>query len=145
MVSITEIKASNAKITAATAPRVAVLTGATDGIGKATLTRLVATGTPMRVYVLGRNGDKHKPMLERLRASNKQAQIIWLEGQLSLLADTKRLCDEIKARETSIDSLLLSAGFIQTGALTGSCPSRDAQLTVRNTRGQRPVPLAQLL
>ncbi|KAJ5593832.1 NAD(P)-binding protein [Penicillium hispanicum] len=115
MVSISEIKASNARITAETAPQTAVFTGATDGIGRATLTRLILTRAPVKVYVIGRNGEKHQAFLDGLRQSNKQAQIIWLEGQLSLLAETRRLCDDIKARETYIDTLYMSAGFITSG------------------------------
>jgi short-subunit dehydrogenase len=120
MVSISEVGASNARITEDTAPQTAVFTGATDGIGKATLTRLISTKVPVRVYVIGRNGEKHKAFLDRLRESNKQAHIIWLEGQLSLLAETKRLCGEIKARETYIDSLCMSAGFITSGERVGT-------------------------
>ncbi|OKL61931.1 hypothetical protein UA08_03017 [Talaromyces atroroseus] len=112
MVSISEVRASNTRITADTVPHTAVFTGATDGIGKASLTRLIATKLPVKVYVIGRNGEKHKAFLDELRGFNKQANIIWLEGQLSLLADTKRLCDEIKAREKCIDTLYMSAGFI---------------------------------
>ncbi|PYI11736.1 NAD(P)-binding protein [Aspergillus sclerotiicarbonarius CBS 121057] len=115
MVSLPEIRASNARITSTTAPHVSIFTGATDGIGKATLTRLISTNLPMKVYIIGRNSEKHQPFLSKLRESNNQADIIWLEGQLSLLADTKRLCDEVKARETSIDCLYMSAGFIASG------------------------------
>jgi NAD(P)-dependent dehydrogenase (short-subunit alcohol dehydrogenase family) len=119
MVSISVIKASNANISKETAPKVAVFTGGTDGIGKATLTRLISTKLPMRVYVIGRNGDKHRPFLEELKKSNDKADIVWLEGQISLLAEVKRLCDIIKARETSIDVLYLSAGAINKGIRIG--------------------------
>ncbi|KAJ5664643.1 NAD(P)-binding protein [Penicillium macrosclerotiorum] len=115
MVSNAEVKASNARITEDTAPRIAVFSGGTDGIGKATLARLVATNVAVKVYVMGRNGEKHQPALDMIRRSNKQAKIIWLEGQLSLLAEIKRMCDEIKANETQIDVLYMSPGFISTG------------------------------
>jgi NAD(P)-dependent dehydrogenase (short-subunit alcohol dehydrogenase family) len=119
MVSISEVKASNGRIPKDTTPRTAVFTGGTDGIGKATLIRLVATKRSMKVYVIGRNGEKHKPFLDELRMSNDKADIVWLEGQLTLLAETKRLCDIIKARETSIDALYMSAGFMSTGERLG--------------------------
>jgi len=120
MVSISEVKASNIRISKDTAPHTAVFTGGTDGIGKATVTRLVATKLPIRVYVIGRNGEKHKPFLDVLRKSNDKADVVWLEGQISLLAETKRLCDIIKARETSIDILFMSAGFIPSGERIGT-------------------------
>ncbi|KAF2092449.1 NAD(P)-binding protein [Rhizodiscina lignyota] len=115
MVSLSEVRASNARIAKDTAPHTAIFTGATDGIGKATLTRLVSAKLPIKIYVIGRNGDKHKRLLDELRKSNDKADIFWLEGQISLLAEVQRLCDEIKARETSIDLLFMSAGFIRSG------------------------------
>lgn len=115
MVSITDIKASNARITLDTVPRTSVLYGATDGIGKAFLIRLLATQLVVQVYVVGRNGDKHKPFLDGLRKTHPKASIIWLECQLSQIADTKRVCDEVRRRETSLDLLYMSAGFIDAG------------------------------
>lgn len=119
MTSISQVKASNARISQDAASLTAVLTGATDGIGKATLTRLVATKLALRIYVIGRNGQKHKLFLDKLRQFNDRADIVWLEGQLSLLSETKRLCDIIKQRQTSIDVLLMSAGSIPPGERIG--------------------------
>lgn len=113
MVALSEVKASNARISQDIAPRTAVITGGTDGIGKATLTRLVSTKLPIRIYVIGRNGDKHKPFLDQLRRSNDKADIIWIEAQISLLAEVKRVCGLIKEREKSIDLLYMSVGFIK--------------------------------
>jgi 2-phosphoglycerate kinase len=44
MVSYNEIRASNALINDAMAPRIAVFVGGTSGIGKLTIRALVATG-----------------------------------------------------------------------------------------------------
>lgn len=120
MVSILEVKASNARIFSSTASRIAVFTGGTDGIGKATLTRLVATKLLAKVYVIGRNGERHKPFMDQLRKSNNTVEIVWLEGQISLLAETRRLCNIIKESETSIDLLYMSAGFITGGIRKGT-------------------------
>lgn len=119
MVSLSEIRASNAQIAKDTAPHTAVFTGATDGIGKATLIRLVSTNLPMKIYVIGRNGEKHKQFLDGLRKSNTRVDIVWLEGQISLLAETKRVCDEIRSRQTSLDILFMSAGAGLMGGRTG--------------------------
>ncbi|CAK7237310.1 hypothetical protein SBRCBS47491_009932 [Sporothrix bragantina] len=115
MVSISEIKASNARNTIDTVPRTSVMYGATDGIGKAFLTRLIDTKLPIRVYVVGRNGDKHKAFLDSLRKTSPKADLIWLECQLSQGAEIQKICNEVKRRETSIDLLYMSAGFINAG------------------------------
>lgn len=122
MVSISRIRASNALITADTVPRVAVVAGGTAGIGKATLSLLVSKKTPIKIYVVGRDEAKMKPFLDQLRQSNDQADIIGLEGQVSSLADTKRLCDKIKSQENSIDLLFLSAGAIPIAGRQGIPP-----------------------
>ncbi len=120
MVSLSQIQASNAKITKDTTPRVAVFVGGTAGIGKATLTALVVKGLPIKVYIIRRDKDSRKAWLEELENSNPHAQIIWLEGQVSVLAETKRLTDEIKSREESIDLLFLSQGFLPFGGRQGT-------------------------
>lgn len=120
MVSISEVKASNSRISESTIPRTIVFTGATDGIGKAALVRLVSTKLPLKAYVIGRNGAKRKPFLDELRKTNDKANIIWLEGQISLIADTKRLCDIIKENETSIDALYTSPGAFPSGERIGT-------------------------
>jgi NADP-dependent 3-hydroxy acid dehydrogenase YdfG len=111
-ISLQEIKASNAKITASTSPQVAVFVGATAGIGKATLIRLIAQKTPLKVYLVGRNAAKQQAFIKDLRASNEQAEIIFVEAQVSLMSEVRRVCDEIKAKEMNIDLLFLSAGFV---------------------------------
>ncbi|KAH8671550.1 hypothetical protein BX600DRAFT_510217 [Xylariales sp. PMI_506] len=130
MISIADVKASNAQISKDTVPHTAVFTGGTDGIGKAALTRLVSTKLPIRVYVIGRNSDKHKTFLDGLRRSNEKADIVWLEGQISLLAETRRLCDIIKTRETAIDLLYMSAGFIAGGLRNDTSEGNDLSMSL---------------
>lgn len=64
------------------------------------------------MYIIGRDKTSRKSLVESLQQSNPRAEIIWLEGQVTLLAEVKRLCMEIKGREDSIDLLFLSAGFL---------------------------------
>ncbi|CAK7223388.1 hypothetical protein SCUCBS95973_005161 [Sporothrix curviconia] len=126
MVSISEVKASNARNTLDTVPRTSVMCGATDGIGKAFLIRLVATKLPVRVYVVGRNGDKHKAFLDSLRKTSPEADLVWLECQLSQGAEIQRICNEIKRREASIDLLYMSAGFILAGNNTSEAEKQHS-------------------
>lgn len=112
MVSAAQIRASNAQITERSAPRIAVFVGGTSGIGKAALTALVSKGTPVKIYIIGRDKASRKSWLESLQRSNSQTELVWLDGQVSLLAEVKRLCIEIKSRENSINLLFLCAGFL---------------------------------
>ncbi|CZR68658.1 uncharacterized protein PAC_18557 [Phialocephala subalpina] len=112
MVSISQIRASNARIDETHTPRVAVFVGATAGIGRAALTALLSKRLPIKLYIIGRDEANRRSWLEELQQSNPKAEINWLEGQVTLLAEVKRLCLKIKSHEESIDLLFLSAGFL---------------------------------
>jgi len=117
MASIAKVRESNAKIEASSVPRVSVFVGATSGIGKTTLATLVGLGLPIKAYVVGRKetGVSFKPFLDELRKENPKADIVWVEGEVTLLAEVRRICLDIKARETSVDFLLLTAGYVPFG------------------------------
>ena len=117
MVSYKEIQASNALINDATAPRVAVFVGGTSGIGKFTVRALVATGASVRIYLVGRksSGERMHAFIQELHAINPKAEVIWTEGEVALLAETKRVCEAIKSKESRIDLLFLTAGYAPFG------------------------------
>ena len=117
MVSYKEIQASNALINDATAPRVAVFVGGTSGIGNFTLRALVATGASLRIYLVGRKNAEERmhAFIQELRAINSKAEVIWTEGEVALLAETKRVCEVIKRKEASVDLLFLTPGYAPFG------------------------------
>jgi NAD(P)-dependent dehydrogenase (short-subunit alcohol dehydrogenase family) len=117
MVSYSEIQASNSLINDATAPRVAVFVGGTSGIGNLTIRALVATGVSVRIYLVGRKSSE-EPMqvfIQELYAINPKAEVIWTEGEVSLLAEVKRICELIKSKESRVDLLFLTAGYAPFG------------------------------
>jgi NAD(P)-dependent dehydrogenase (short-subunit alcohol dehydrogenase family) len=120
MVSYTEIQASNALISDATAPRVSVFVGGTSGIGKYTIKALVGTGASVRIYLVGRKSseERTRAFIQELQAINPKADVIWTEGEISLLAETKRVCEIIKSKESRIDLLFLTAGYAPFGTRT---------------------------
>jgi NAD(P)-dependent dehydrogenase (short-subunit alcohol dehydrogenase family) len=117
MVSYKEIQASNALINDATAPRVAVFVGGTSGIGKFTVRALVATGASVRIYLVGRKSSEERmhTFIQELLAINPKAEVIWTEGEVALLAETKRVCEAIKSKESRVDLLFLTAGYAPFG------------------------------
>ena len=118
MVSYKEIQASNALINDATAPRVAVFVGGTSGIGNLTVRVLVATGASVRIYLVGRKSSEERmhTFVQELRAINPKAEVIWTEAEVALLAETKRVCEVIKSKESRIDLLFLTPGYAPFGA-----------------------------
>ncbi|KAI0448217.1 hypothetical protein F4803DRAFT_14080 [Xylaria telfairii] len=117
MVSHKYIQASNALINDATAPRVAVFVGGTSGIGKLTVRALVATGASIRIYLVGRKSseERTRAFIQELHAINPKAELVWAEGEVALLAESRRVCDIIKRKESSVDLLFLTAGYAPFG------------------------------
>lgn len=117
MVRFSDIRASNALINDATAPHVAVFVGGTSGIGQLTIKALVATGASVRVYLVGRKSseERSKAFIQELHVANPKSEVIWVEGEISLLAETKRVCEVIKRKETRVDLLFLTAGYAPFG------------------------------
>jgi hypothetical protein len=105
-------QSSNSRITVGSVPRTAALVGAPSEIGKATLTHLVALKAQIKVYVVGRNAAKQHTFTNQLRKSNNRADLDFLEGEVSLMAKEKRMCNEIKAKSSRLYAVSLSTGYI---------------------------------
>ncbi|KEY73929.1 hypothetical protein S7711_07771 [Stachybotrys chartarum IBT 7711] len=117
MVAYKQIVASNALINDATAPRVSVFVGGTSGIGRMTLQALVTTGTNMRIYLIGRKSSEQRmqAFIADLYVVNPKVEIIWITAEVSLLAETKRVCEIIKGKESTVDLLFITAGYTTFG------------------------------
>lgn len=87
MVSYKAIRASNALISNANAPKVSVFVGGTSGIGKLTIEALVSTGTRIKIYLIGRKSaeERMQPWIQNLHTINPEAEIVWIEAEVSLL------------------------------------------------------------
>ena len=117
MVSDKEIRASNALINDATAPRVAVFIGGTSGIGKFTVRALADTGASTRIYLVGRksSAERMNLFMQELHAVNPKVEFNWIEAEVALLSETKRVCEVIKSRESRVDLLFLTTGYAPFG------------------------------
>jgi retinol dehydrogenase-12 len=100
-----------------TARRVALVTGGTDGIGKATAKRLLGEG--WEVAVVGRSPARCAATVAELGGGEAGARVSAIVADLSLLAETRRACAEFLAAHERLDFLFLNANAItQTRVLT---------------------------
>jgi NAD(P)-dependent dehydrogenase (short-subunit alcohol dehydrogenase family) len=90
--------------------RVAVVTGASAGVGKAAAAALLARG--WRVIGVGRDAGRCAEAEAEL-AAIADADFTMLRADLSLLAETARGADEIAALAPQIDALLNNAGGVR--------------------------------
>ncbi|TGO84281.1 hypothetical protein BPOR_0524g00010 [Botrytis porri] len=113
MVAINAVQASNAAFKAKGTPgMVAVFAGATSGIGMGTLKAFIKYANAPKAYIIGRSESAAGHLLNDLRLSNPSATLNFLEGEISLIREVDRLCDEIKRKEEKVDIVFMSAGYL---------------------------------
>jgi NAD(P)-dependent dehydrogenase (short-subunit alcohol dehydrogenase family) len=89
-------------------PRVAVITGASSGIGKATAVALARQG--WRVIGVGRDAARSMAAEAEIRTASSSGQVDMLRADLSLLAEAARTACDIAALSDRVDVLVNNAG-----------------------------------
>lgn len=97
---------------AATGERVALVTGGTDGIGRAVALQLARGGD--RVLVVGRSEERGARVLAALRDARPGVDHLFLSADLSLLAETARVAEEVSRRTHRLDAAVFCAGILST-------------------------------
>jgi NAD(P)-dependent dehydrogenase (short-subunit alcohol dehydrogenase family) len=90
--------------------KVVVITGATSGIGEVAAQTLAGMGA--RIVLVARNVGRGQKTLTRLPSMGAGAQHSIYYGELSRIADCKRVAAEISAAEPRIDVLINNAGAL---------------------------------
>jgi len=90
--------------------RTVVVTGATDGVGREAATRIAEAGATL--LLVGRNPDKGRAVVERMRGEAGNRAISFLCADLSRLDEVRRVAGEIRDRCGRLDVLLNNVGAI---------------------------------
>ncbi|KAE8376143.1 hypothetical protein BDV26DRAFT_266285 [Aspergillus bertholletiae] len=111
MVSLSSIRASNACVSSVLPPGlVALFVGATSGIGAATLKAFAKYACRPRAYFVGRSQEAADRILAECRALNPEGEYIFISADVSLIRVVDEVCAQIRARESQLNVLFLSAG-----------------------------------
>ena len=89
--------------------RTILITGATDGIGKATALALAQQGH--LVIVHGRPTVKAQDVDDELHAATGSEYLDYVAGDFSRLADVRALANEVIERHPGLDTLINNAGI----------------------------------
>ncbi|MBV8181445.1 MAG: SDR family NAD(P)-dependent oxidoreductase [Mycobacterium sp.] len=89
----------------------ALVTGGTDGIGRAVAAELAGAG--QRVYLVGRDRAKGARVEREIRGSTGNAQVHFIQADLTLVREAHRLARQVAARCAGLQYLVHSAGMVR--------------------------------
>ncbi|OBT78079.1 hypothetical protein VF21_03134 [Pseudogymnoascus sp. 05NY08] len=113
MVTLSAASASNSRIST-TLPTglVAVFVGATSGIGEYALKEFAQQAKDPRIYLVGRSEDAANRIIAESRVLNPTGQYTFIKSDISLLRNVDEVCQQILARESSINLLFQTQGTL---------------------------------
>ncbi|OBT45008.1 hypothetical protein VE00_04095 [Pseudogymnoascus sp. WSF 3629] len=113
MVTLSAVAASNSRIsTALPAGLVAVFVGATSGIGEYALKEFAQQAKDPKIYLVGRSEDAANRIIAESRDLNHTGQYTFIKSDISLLKNVDNVCQQILARENSINLLFQTQGTL---------------------------------
>lgn len=90
--------------------KIALVTGATNGIGKVTALELAKLGA--HVVIVGRNAAKTQATVDEIKAASGSVEIEMIVGDLSLMSEVRRVAEAFKATHDRLDMLINNAGSL---------------------------------
>jgi NAD(P)-dependent dehydrogenase (short-subunit alcohol dehydrogenase family) len=93
--------------------KTALITGGTDGIGKASAKKLLSEG--YSVVIVGRDRQKCEDTLKELKETSGNDHITFITAELSLMNEVKKAAETFLAEHRQLDLLFLCANSFKTG------------------------------
>lgn len=115
MVILSDVISHNNDLRQRAAGLVALLVGATSGIGLATLLVLAKSLPSSRLYVVGRSKARFASELSRLEQLNDSTEIIFIECEIALIRNVDKIVACLSSRESKLDLLYMSPGSLAFG------------------------------
>lgn len=127
MVAISAVRSSNESLRdlpSHLSSPTAVFTGATQGIGLATLRQLATYTVAPTCYIVGRSESKLQEIISELKEINVKGTYISVKGEVALLESVDECCAKIKESlgEKGLDLLYMSQGYLTFGGRNGNIP-----------------------
>lgn len=91
--------------------RVALVTGGTDGVGKEIARAMARRGA--RLIIVGRDAEKGARAQQEIRAFSGNKDVDFVQADLSLMRQTRRLGDEVAKGWPAMHYLVHSAGVVR--------------------------------
>ncbi|KAK7973188.1 hypothetical protein PG988_007322 [Apiospora saccharicola] len=130
-IDLQTVRTSNDRLASVKGPRVALFVGATSGIGLGTLKQFAQHVAEPRGYIVARNAKKASAIVEDLRNLNPRGKYEIIEKDVSLIKDAEAVAELVKSKESTLDLLFLSVGFLTLGGPQPTAEGLEASLTTR--------------
>jgi NAD(P)-dependent dehydrogenase (short-subunit alcohol dehydrogenase family) len=91
------------------AEQVILITGATDGLGKAVAMQLARAGATLLLH--GRDETRLQQTLEEIRAQTGNSRLKWYRADFAALAQVRTLAEQVAREQERLDVLLNNAGI----------------------------------
>jgi NAD(P)-dependent dehydrogenase (short-subunit alcohol dehydrogenase family) len=93
-----------------------LITGATDGLGRALATELAAAGATLLIH--GRDDARGQQTIDEIASSTGNRQLHWLKADFASLDEVRGLADRVVAEYPQVGTLVSNAGigFTSNGA-----------------------------
>ncbi|OBT65367.1 hypothetical protein VE03_06052 [Pseudogymnoascus sp. 23342-1-I1] len=115
MVTLSATEASNSRISSdLPAGLVAVFVGATSGIGEYALKEFAKQAKRPKIYFVGRSQDAANRITGELKDLNRTGQYTFIKSDVSLLKNVDTVCEQILAKETTINLLFQTQGTMRS-------------------------------
>jgi len=86
-----------------------LITGATDGLGRALAAELAAQGATLLIH--GRDDGRGRETTEDIRAKSGNDKLQWLRADLASLEEVRAVADEVLSEHERLDALVNNAGI----------------------------------
>lgn len=133
MAKLSEIRSNNASLKSSRSGLTAVVVGGTNGIGRGFLAKLASQTDNPKVYIVGRSAETLSTIISELKTSNGTGTYIPIQaGDLSLLAEVEKATTQILNKESKIDLLFMSQGFMSLGGRNETPEGIDKITSIRH-------------
>ncbi len=89
--------------------QVILMTGATDGLGKAVATELARQGVALLLH--GRSEEKGQQTLEEIRQQTGNNKLSYYRADFARLSEVRQLAEQVRSHQTQLDVLVNNAGL----------------------------------
>ncbi|MCJ1384399.1 hypothetical protein MMC17_007515 [Xylographa soralifera] len=133
MVSVHTLQQSNARIATLPQGLVVLFIGATSGIGQSALEHFARYTSSPRIYTVARPATvaSHENLLASLRQSNPTVTYDLIRADVSLVSEIDKIVEAITQKETKVDILFMSAGFMAFEGRKDTPEGLDPSMTTR--------------